>query len=228
MALELSTASLMQIADHYAAPHTPWLRANMVVSSDRKFVGETGSSRDLTNSRDLELLLLLRAISDVVLVGANTARRESYRQPKLRAAFEFLGKPAPRLALASRSLDFDLGSPLFHGGDTKTIVLLAGNQIPSPELSQVADVIPVADVEEMISKLHGMGLPLITCEGGPELLAQLIAADLVDEYDLTMSPVASVLDSKPTGAEVDPEFWDLISEAAADDYKYLRYIRRKA
>ena len=226
MALDLSTAELPEIAAHYAAPHSPWLRANMVISSDGKFVGSTGTSRDLTNALDLQLLLLLRAMSDVVLVGANTARNESYRQPKLRPEFAFLGRRAPRLALVTRSLNFDIDSVLFHGGASRTIVFHTGDKVPSKQLQEVAELIPVNSTTDVIAKLHEMHLPLITCEGGPNLLGQLLAADLVDEYDLTVSPVLSGNSSESTGAEVDLEHWQVLSSATADDFTFLRHTRR--
>ena len=225
MTLDLSTAELPEIAAHYAAPRSPWLRANMVISSDGKFVGSTGTSRDLTNALDLQLLLLLRAMSDVVLVGAGTARNESYQQPKLRPEFAFLGRPAPRLALVTRSLNFEIKSLLFHGGDTRTIVFHSSDQVPSKQLQEVAELIPVTTATEAIAKLHEMNLPVITCEGGPNLLSQLLAADLVDEYDVTQSPIASGVSSVPTGAEIDPAQWQVLATATSGNYTFQRHTR---
>ena len=74
MALDLNSAELREIASHYEAPRETWVRANMVISQDGHFVGPNNTSRDLTGPADLKLLLLLRALSDVILVGANTAR----------------------------------------------------------------------------------------------------------------------------------------------------------
>ncbi|NBO25829.1 MAG: pyrimidine reductase family protein, partial [Actinobacteria bacterium] len=77
--LDLQTASLPEVAAQYQSEQHTWVRANMIVSQDRHFVGAGDSSRDLTGESDLKLLLLLRALSDAVLVGANTARIENYR-----------------------------------------------------------------------------------------------------------------------------------------------------
>jgi riboflavin biosynthesis pyrimidine reductase len=47
------------------------------------------------------------------------------------------------------------------------------------------DVDPV----QALAALRGRGLDRVLCEGGPQLLHALLAADLVDELCLTTSPV---------------------------------------
>ncbi len=228
--LDLSSASLPEIAAHYQAPSPSWVRANMVVSQNGKFVGANQSSRDLTSSEDLSLLLLLRALSDVVLVGANTARLENYRQPKKRDEFSFLNREVPTLAVVSASLNFDLSSPLFHGGQHKTIIINAGSTEPNNELLQVAEVIKVPSSEDfglgLVAALGDMGYSKITCEGGPGLLRDLLNANIVDEYDLTISPVT--VDNEADLANVLPDYsrWNLVATAVVDDFKFQRLLRK--
>ena len=198
------------------------------MSLDGQFAGKSGSSRDLTSPDDLQLLLLLRALSDVVLVGASTARQENYRQPKLRPEFAFLDRPAPRLAVVSASLDFDLAAPLFHGGTSKTIVLNAGPNRPTTELLELAEVIDIDATRvatEGIAALASLGLESVTCEGGPRLLSQLLANDCVDEYDLTIAPVMVDVSTELTPSGFVESQWRLAGEATAGDYVYLRYLR---
>ncbi len=204
----------------------------MVVSKDGQFVGPNDTSRDLTSAQDLSLLLLLRALSDVLLVGANTARQENYRAPKKRAEFAFLNRPTPTLAIVSSSLDFDLSSTLFHGGEQQTIVINAGNDEPSNELLKVAKVLPVLSDGNfgirLIETLSNLGFPKVTCEGGPELLSQLLAADVVDEYDLTISPIVSGVQSSPPNVLPNDLNWHLAASAIAGDFKFQRYLRNRA
>lgn len=199
------------------------------MSLDGQFAGTSGSSRDLTSPDDLRLLLLLRALSDVVLVGASTARKENYRQPKLRPEFKFLDRPAPRLAVVSASLDFDLAAPLFHGGTTKTIVLNAGPSRPTSELLELADVIDIDATRvaiDSITALASLGLESVTCEGGPRLLSQLLANNCVDEYDLTIAPIIVDSDAGLTPIGLIESQWQLSGEAEAGSYVYLRYLRQ--
>ena len=230
--LDLANATLPEIAKQYQSPKASWVRANMVVSQDEQFVGPNNTSRDLTSAQDLSLLLLLRALSDVLLVGANTARQENYRAPKKRAEFAFLNRPTPTLAIVSSSLDFDLTSPLFHGGEQQTVIINAGINEPSNELLSVAKVVPVLNdgnfAIRLIETLSDLGFPKITCEGGPGLLSQLLTAELVDEYDLTISPVFAGLECSLPNVMPDDTNWNLAASAMAGEFKFHRYLKTRA
>ena len=203
----------------------------MIISQDGHFVGPSDSSRDLTGESDLKLLLLLRALSDVVLVGANTARNENYRQPKARDEFAFLSRKPPRLAVVSSSLEFDLDTPLFNGGQEPTIVFNVGTTAPSAELLKIAHVIQLtADdassfATNLIAKLFELGLRKVTCEGGPSLLAQLLKADAIDEYDLTISPLT--VGGSPQWADALPKTsdWVEVGSAISGDFEFKRLLR---
>ena len=229
VALDLNSAELREIASHYEAPRETWVRANMVISQDGHFVGPNNTSRDLTGPADLKLLLLLRALSDVILVGANTARQENYRQPKLRPDFDYLGKNIPRLAVVSKSLKFDLTTGLFNGGSERTIIINIGSTEPSPELTRIAQVVSIDNNLDLgaaiISELTHLGMNAVTCEGGTTLLTSLLQADAIDEYDLTTSPVRVGSIAKPSQAL--PHGWDLMSTAVADDYKFQRFFNKR-
>src|SRR3954462_13944750 len=90
----------------YAVDAQRHVRANFVASADGS-VSLQGKSGTLGNAADRELFQLLRAMSDVVLVGAGTARVENYG-----GAREVNGRTPP-IAVVSRSLDFDPTSRLF-------------------------------------------------------------------------------------------------------------------
>ena len=205
----------------------------MIISQDHHFVGPSDSSRDLTGESDLKLLLLLRALSDVVLVGANTARMENYRQPKAREEFSFLDRKPPRLAVVSSSLDFDLAAPLFHGGQERTIVINVGSKAPSEDLNDIALVVDVPSddtanfVRDLFTGLTNLGLRKVTCEGGPSLLTQLIAASVVDEYDLTVSPIT--VGGSPTwpGALPNESNWVQVGVAVSDNFEFKRLLLRR-
>jgi riboflavin biosynthesis pyrimidine reductase len=205
----------------------------MIISKDSHFVGASDSSRDLTNESDLNLLLLLRALSDVVLVGANTARMENYRQPKARDEFAFLNRKPPRLAVVSSSLDFDLTTPLFHGGQERTIVINVGSITPSPALIEIAQIVNVhhgsspSFAMDLIAVLADLDLQKITCEGGPSLLTQLLKANAIDEYDLTVSPIT--VGGSPTWPDALPKElnWDQVGAAVSGDFEFRRLLLRR-
>jgi riboflavin biosynthesis pyrimidine reductase len=57
----------------------------------------------------------------------------------------------------------------------------------------VADLVVVGDTEvdltAALAELGQRGARVVTCEGGPHLNGDLLLADLIDEWDLTVSPV---------------------------------------
>ena len=63
-------------------PVTPWVRAIMVTDPAGHTVDSSGSSRGLTRGADRALLALYRENADVVIVGAETIRREPVPTPR--------------------------------------------------------------------------------------------------------------------------------------------------
>lgn len=188
-----------ELARLYAYPRADWLRANMVASADGAGFLD-GRSGGLSSAADRRLFGMLRALADVVLVGAGTARIEGYKPSRHRPEFADLraGRTAtPPIALVSRSLDLDLGAPLFTGAppDARTIVITHATA-PAERLAAaagVADVIvagdAAVDLAEALAALRERGLGRVICEGGPQLLGHLAAGGLLDELCLTVSPL---------------------------------------
>ncbi|MGW6459580.1 dihydrofolate reductase family protein, partial [Streptomyces sp. NPDC055078] len=82
--------SLDELADAYAYPgggpegaDRPWLRANMVSSLDGA-AQHDGRSEQLSSDLDMRIFGTLRALADVVVVGAETVRLEGYRPARAR------------------------------------------------------------------------------------------------------------------------------------------------
>ena len=56
----------------------PWVRANFATSLDGAITGPDGKSGSINSAADHVVFELLRALSDVVVVGAGTLRSEGY------------------------------------------------------------------------------------------------------------------------------------------------------
>ncbi|HRD11640.1 MAG TPA: dihydrofolate reductase family protein [Mycobacterium sp.] len=98
------------------------------------------------------------------------------------------------------------------------------------ELAGPADVViageSVVDIGAAVAALRRRGLRRILCEGGPTLLEELIARDLVDEMCLTISPtLAAAPTTARVGASRVPTRMALRHAVCIDDYVYLRYVR---
>lgn len=205
-------------------PDRPWVVTNMIASADgAAAVG--GRSGGLGGPGDREVFHLLRASADVVVAAAETVRVERYR-PILEP------RPVP-IAVVSRSLAFDWSSPLFTEAAARTILLTceAADATARRRAEDVADVV-VAGGEAVepglaLAALAERGHQVALCEGGPNLLAQLVAAGVVDELCLTVSPLLvggagpRILDG---GAVTRP--LRLVLESALEDegFLLLRYL----
>jgi riboflavin biosynthesis pyrimidine reductase len=189
------------VAAEARPPHQdrPWLLVNMVSSLDGAIeVG--GRSGALGGPADKAVFFALRAAADVVMAGAGTVRAEKYGPARpteaQRIARRARGQDdVPTIAVVTRTLDLDLTSSLFTTEGPTTIVITcdASPADRRREVAEHADLVVAGhddvDLTVALAELGGRGASVVTCEGGPRLNGDLIAADLVDEWDLTVSPL---------------------------------------
>lgn len=179
-----------------------WLRANMVSSVDGAAQGPDGKSGEISTPADKRLFGMLRGLADAVLVGATTVRTEQYRAARPKPAYAerraAAGQRAtPVVAVVSRSLDLDVDGPLFVEPVERPLVLTvaAADPVRAAAVARVADVVACGetdvDLEVALGELAARGLRRVHAEGGPHLLAQLVAGGHLDELLLTVSPVLS-------------------------------------
>jgi riboflavin-specific deaminase-like protein len=186
--------------DAYALDRgAPHIRLNFVSSLDGA-VEEDGRSRGLSNPVDQRVLQLLRVHADAVLVGAGTLRQERYGPMRLKPDLVERRRrrglaEQPTLVAVSAALDLDPSSRLFQEAPVRPIVLTHGAADPDRReaLAAVADVVvtgeSVVDLAGGRAELARRGLSQVLCEGGPHLFGSLLAAGLVDELCLTVSPL---------------------------------------
>lgn len=183
-----------------ADPRALLVRVNMIVSVDGSATDEHGRSGGLSGPGDQELFRTLRALADVILVGAETVRVEGYGPHRVRADLAArraaAGRPGPApVVVVSRSLALDLDAPLFTEAVEPTIVLTC-EAAPHDRVRAVREVGRVlvagraeVDVVAGLALLQrDLGLRHVLCEGGPTLNESLFRAGAVDELCLTLSP----------------------------------------
>jgi len=198
--------SLEALAAVYAYPEQVeqgrgWLRANMVSGLDGA-ARLAGLSEGLSGDADKRIFGVLRALADVVLVGAETVRAEGYRPARARAEFAAARAaagqaPAPAIAIVSRSLVLDLSAPLFTEPLVRTVVITTEDSPAETRkaVAEVADLVVAGtgsvDLPVAVAALADRGWTRQLTEGGPRLLAQLAADGLLDELCLSLAPVLS-------------------------------------
>lgn len=187
------------VAELYDTAGRRWLRVNCVSSLDGAAT-VSGVSAPLSFPLDHWLLLLLRAQCDALLVGAGTVRAEGYGPLRAtgpgrdwRRAHDL--PEHPTLVVVSGSLALDPDAPVFRQAPVRPIVLTA-QAAPWQRRQALAPVAEIIDAGQervelatAVAQLRARGLARLHCEGGPRLFGELIAADLVDEVCLTLSPM---------------------------------------
>lgn len=192
---------------------------------------------------------LLRAAADVVMVGSGTLAASkggvwTPAQASPAAADGFaelrrrLGRPLDaEVAIVSGSGLLDPTHPALEAG---AIVLTTDEGAARLDRKLADDQVVVLgdriEPEAIISTLRGRGHRLILSEGGPHAIAPLLAAGLVDELFLTVSPIltgrlpgdprlglvegADLLPDGPPGAH-------LLGVRRDSDHLFLRYELRR-
>jgi riboflavin biosynthesis pyrimidine reductase len=235
------------LARLYACPAVsgrPWVRANMVTSTDGAAAVD-GMSGGLSGPADRMVFTVLRSLADVILVGARTARVERYRPvpaAPIWTALRPAGSQLPRIAVVTGSLDLDsrlLDSPRGNPPIFITTPVAADDASGSAVAAQAQIVVAGqqrVDVGQAIAALGGMGYQQILVEGGPSLLAQLAEVDLLDEFCVTISPVLAggsagrVVAPRPAepGSTTGPAARLNLAHVLTDDgFLFCRYLRHQ-
>jgi riboflavin biosynthesis pyrimidine reductase len=166
----------------YTVVRRPWLRVNLIASVDGRTGGTDGTSASLTMGDDRKVLGAIRRNSDIVVIGAETVRREGFLLPKsvplaiVTASGDLSGAALPERVAAGR---------LFVLCPTSVADRIS---LPGARVVAVDGDGPMA-ADAIIAALAGLGFDSIVCEGGPSLAGQLISAGLVDELCLSTSPL---------------------------------------
>lgn len=174
------------------------VRANMIATVDGSAQGPDGRSRSINGPADWRVFRVMRAVADVVLVGAGTARAEGYTPlpvpADLRAARAARGQ-APDLELALVTGSGELPEGLRGTDRPPYVVTVAANPRLAELRAELGDGrVLVAgdrdvDLAAALGALADRGLTRVLAEGGPRLLTDLVRAGLVDELCLTTSPL---------------------------------------
>jgi riboflavin biosynthesis pyrimidine reductase len=167
------------LAALYAPPTRPWLRVNMVSTVDGAATGPDGLSGSINNEADQRVFHQLREIADVIVVGAGTARAEGYRPAPKPIVLVSRSGEVPQ-SLRTAASDMVLMATTRTGGDKAraelgedNVFVLGGDEV---------------DLTLLKPALSQRGFGDILCEGGPHLLATLLAAGAVDELCTTTVP----------------------------------------
>jgi riboflavin biosynthesis pyrimidine reductase len=197
---------------------------------------------------------LLRALADVVVIGAGTLRGSNRHRwtpehvhPASATAFAAwrtsMGlRPAPTTVVVTARGDIpvdhpglaDPAIPVVIGTTRAGAAYLARQRLADHVTIRVIDGDPVLAAEDVLALATRDGARLVLTEGGPHLLASFVEADLLDELFLTVSPQlvgrgAPERLGLVEGIALPPRdgrWHDLVSIRRSEDHLFLRYRRQ--
>ncbi len=179
------------LLDWYRPPSPAWLRVNLVADIGGNTTGTDGTSSSIATRTDRKILGVIRELADVVLVGAQTVRREAIGVPR-----------TARIAVLTSS--GDLSGHGFEAGELDRVVILApvgAVERVRTQLDVEVIALPESDgtvsLAAAIAALRSRGLNSVVCEGGPILARRLLAENLVDELCLTTVARVSATPPRP-------------------------------
>jgi riboflavin biosynthesis pyrimidine reductase len=188
----------------------------MVMSIDGSTVVE-GKSAQLSNPTDRNVLIALRSAADTIVVGAGTVREDMYEVPS---------KKGLRIGVVTRTGNIDLKTDLFKSGAG---FLIMPEDSKTPETEFDLEIIRAGkgnvDLKLAVQQLPGSFIQL---EGGALLNASMFAANLVDEINLTISPMVTGADSPRLLNGAPPLHSDYEVAHILEDsgYMFIRYLRK--
>jgi riboflavin biosynthesis pyrimidine reductase len=203
-------------------PGRPYVISNFVSTLDGvvsldahgKAVGDVISG---SSQQDSIVMGLLRAVSDIVLVGAGTLRASpshiwtpQYIFPPYADVYtelrERMGKkPSPMNVIVSASGDLDLSLPVFQSEKVPVLIVTTRRgvqQIKRKEFSKSIQIIEGSDTATITARqilkaieTVSSSCEFILIEGGPHLIGDFFADQCLDELFLTFAPQIAGRDS---------------------------------
>ncbi|WP_022869831.1 pyrimidine reductase family protein [Yaniella halotolerans] len=223
--------------DRSGPRHECWVTGHMVAGLDGTAAidGKVGA---LSTEVDQKLFRQMRQIADVVLVGAETVRKEGYGLVRLsdeaKAQREAEGKPpTPPVAVVTGSLNLNWNLKLFKAAPEHAPTMIITSAAADPdklaEAKKHATVV-IAGEERVepaaaLQALAERGHEVVLCEGGPTLLGEFVAAERLDELCLSIAPVMGG-DNLPVGIMPDGggvHHFELKSVKGEEHTLFLRY-----
>ncbi len=220
--------------------HRPRVLLNMIATADGRAT-LAGRSGPLSGRADRALFHGLRTAVDGVLVGAGTVRTERYGRmipdaARRRLRLERGLSEEPLACIVSGRLALDEEIPLLAEPAARVLLITASAASLPPSEAQLdylrAPSDGRLDLDAAMSELRArFGIASLLCEGGPHLACQLLAADLLDELYLSISP--TLAGGEPSGGEalrilagaelVPPVELQLRGVLGSESHLFLRY-----
>ena len=172
----------------------PRVGVNYAVTADGAVSLEDGKSGGIGDDGDLAVFKALRDRVDAVLAGTSTVAVEGYhriiRDPERQSQRVARGlAPNPLAVLISRSGVLPLEAPMLGDPEQEVLAFVPRGTAPSTATNVEQVELDAVTPEAVLEELGRRGVSSVLCEGGPKLVAALVAADVVDDLFVTIAPI---------------------------------------
>lgn len=219
--LDLTTPDgLSELRNLYRMTADHSVRVNMIATPGGDTVGADNTSGSLSSSIDRQVLTLLRSLADVVIIGAETIRRERLPLPT--------GIP---LVVVSRSGDVPAANLIRRPDSGELIVLTHNGEMASKTLGDtphriISPPTPSPNANDIIEVCRQEGWKHILVEGGQDVVSQFAEADAIDDLCLTLTQAPQTTTSPPVSWWPVVASWQTIHLLTDDNRMlYHRYTR---
>jgi 2,5-diamino-6-(ribosylamino)-4(3H)-pyrimidinone 5'-phosphate reductase len=160
----------------------PKISTNLAISADGKISNTAGISSGWTSREDHARLLELRGNADALLVGRGTLESD-------RMTLTVPGKSTqPLCCVVSRNGVFQQDHPLFKTAGGEIHLLVTGEKMLQSDLEISAAIVHQMSLADFLETLTTQyGVKHLHCEGGGDLVHELAAMDVIDEFHLTLA-----------------------------------------
>ena len=163
----------------------PYIFGHLAQTLDGYIATESGESRYISSIDNLEHLHMLRAISDVVLVGSNTVK---FDNPKLTT--RLVKGPNPMRVVIDKNDTIKNSCNLLKNKDRKGFKIVSDKLKPNSKnifsLPLKKDEFRIADI---ISLLKSLGNKIIFIEGGGNIISHFYRKKFLNRLHLCISPI---------------------------------------
>jgi len=176
---------------------------NFAMSVDGKISSSHRKGISISSAADRKRMAELRAISDIIVVGAETVRADN---PPFRINSEELVKeraekgltPHPAVCIISRTGRLGERPNLFEV-EGRPVFIATDREFELPyNKAKVIKIDPPLGAKELIQKLHALGYHNILVEGGGCTYALFFEESVLDDVYLTVAPVCIGGKNSPT------------------------------
>ena len=165
--------------------HNPYLIGHLAQTLDGYIATESGESKYISSQDNIKHIHMLRAISDVIIVGANTVRLDN---PKLTTRL-VEGKSPMRITLDKKNILKD-GYDVFTNKDNNSFKIIDEKiKSKNSNIFQLRVINNAFQEEDIITLINKLNKRIVFIEGGGTTISRFYESGKLDRLHLCICPI---------------------------------------